>query len=69
MVAKLADDIIFKCIFLNENDKIPIKISLKCVPRSDNNPALVQVIAWRRADNNPLFGPMLTQFIDTYFRH
>ena len=28
MAAILADNI-FKCIFLNENDKIPIKISLK----------------------------------------
>ena len=37
-----ADDI-FKCTFLNENNRIPIKISLKFVPvcPSDNNPALV----------------------------
>ena len=28
-----ADDI-FNCIFLNENDRIPIQISLKYVPRS-----------------------------------
>ena len=37
----------FKCIFLNENDGIPIWISLKFVPRSatDNKPALVQVMA------------------------
>ena len=35
----------FKCIFLNENDRIPILISMKFVPRSsiDNKPALVQV--------------------------
>ena len=34
---------IFKCIFLNENDRTPIQISLKIVPdcRIDNNPALV----------------------------
>ena len=32
MVAILADDI-FKCIFLNEYDIIPIQISLKFVPR------------------------------------
>ena len=38
----LADDI-FKCIFVNGNDRIPIEISLKFVPRSpiDNKPALV----------------------------
>ena len=42
MAAILADNII-KCIFLNENDKIPIQISLKLVPVGpiDNNPALV----------------------------
>ena len=44
-----ADDI-FKCIFLNENVLIPIKISRKFVPEGpiDNIPALVQIMAWRR---------------------
>ena len=43
MAAILADDI-FNCIFLNENDRIPIKISLIYVPGSpvDNELALVQ---------------------------
>ena len=47
--AILTDDI-FNCIFLNENDKIPIKISLKLVPGKpiDNKPASVQIMAWRR---------------------
>ena len=47
MAAILADDI-FKCIFLNENVRISIKISLKCVPKGpiDNKSALVQVMAW-----------------------
>ena len=38
----LADDI-FKYLFLNENDRIPIQISPKFVSRSsiDNKPALV----------------------------
>ena len=42
MAAILEDDI-FKCIFLNENVRISIKISLKFVPDGpiDNNPALV----------------------------
>ena len=42
MAVMLADDI-FKCIFLNENDRIPILISLKTVPKSpiDNKPVLV----------------------------
>ena len=45
MTATLAGDY-FKCIFLNENDRIPIWFSMKFVPRSpiDNKPALVQVI-------------------------
>ena len=70
MAANLADNI-FKCIFLNENDRIPIQISLKFVPRSliDNKPALVQVMAWRRTGGKPLSEPMLTQFIDAYMRH
>ena len=44
-----ADDI-FKCIFLNENVRIPIKISLKFVPKGpiNNMPSLVQIMAWRR---------------------
>ena len=42
MVAISADDI-FKCIFLNENIRISIKISLKFVPKGpiNNTPALV----------------------------
>ena len=42
MAAILADDI-FKCIFLNENEKILLQMSLKFVPDApiDNNPALV----------------------------
>ena len=42
MAAILADDNL-KCILLNENDRIPIRISLKFVPRSpiDNKSALV----------------------------
>ena len=42
MAVILADDI-FKCIFLNENDTIPVQISLKFVPvgQIDNNPVLV----------------------------
>ena len=60
MAANLADDI-FKLIFLNENDRIPIQISLKFVPRDpiDNKPALVQVMAWRRTGDKPLSEPMM----------
>ena len=60
MAVILADDI-FIWIFLNENDRIRIEISLKFVPRSpiDNKPALVQVMAWRRPCDKPLFEPMM----------
>ena len=45
MAAILADDI-FKSTFLNENDIIPIQISMKFVRRSptDNKQALVEVM-------------------------
>ena len=70
MAAILADDI-FKWIFLNENDKIRIQISLKFVPMSpiDNKPALVRVMAWRWTGDKPLPEPMMTQFTDAYTWH
>ena len=54
-------DNIFKCIFLNENVQISIKISLNFVPRGqiNNIPALVQVMAWRRPGDKPLLEPMM----------
>ena len=54
-------DDIFKCIFLNENVWIPIKISLKFVPRGpiNNIPAMVQIMAWRRPGDKPLSEPMM----------
>ena len=70
MAAILADNI-FRCIFLNEKDRIAIQVSLKFVPRSpiDNKPALVQVMAWHRTGNKPLHEPMLAQFTDAYMQH
>ena len=61
MAAILADDIL-KCIFLNENDRIPIQISLKFVPRSliDNKAALVEIMAWRQTGAKPLPEPVMT---------
>ena len=52
---RFADDT-FKRIFLNENVRISIKISLKFVPKvSINNiPALVQIMAWHRLGDNAL---------------
>ena len=59
-----ADDI-FKCIFLNENVWIPIKISLKFVPKGpiNNIPALVLIMAWGRPGNKPLSGPMMVRLL------
>ena len=70
MAANLADGI-FKCISLNENDKIRIQISLKLVPGIpiDNKPALVQVMACRQTGHKPLPEPMANQFTDAYMQH
>ena len=56
-------DAIFKCIFLNENVWIPIKISLKFVPKGpiNNIPALVQIMAWCRPGDKPLSEPMMVR--------
>ena len=55
-----ADDT-FKLIFLNENIRISIKISLKFVPRGpiNNIQALFQIMAWRRAGDKPLSETMM----------
>ena len=59
-----ADDIL-KCIFLNENLWIPIKISLKFVPKGsiDNIAALVQIMAWRRLGDKPLSEPIMVSLL------
>ena len=70
MDAILADDI-FKRIFVNENIRSLIQISLKFVPKSliNNKSALVKVMAWRRTGDKPLPEAMMTQFTDAYMRH
>ena len=64
-------DNVFKCIFLNENVIISVKISLKFVPKGpiNNIPALVQIMAWRQTGHKPLSKPMMDQFNDVYMRH
>ena len=49
-------DTIFKCIFLNENVWILIKVSLNLVPKGpiNNIPALVHIMAWSRPGDKPL---------------
>ena len=70
MAAILADNI-FKWIFLNENGRLQIQISLKFVPKSpiDNKWALVHVMAWRKTDDKPLPEPLMTQFTNAYMQH
>ena len=55
-----ADDT-FKRIFVNENVRVLIGISLKFVPKGpiDNIPALAQIMAWRRPGDKPLPEPMM----------
>ena len=55
-----ADDT-FKRIFLNENVWIPIKISLKFVPKGpiNNIPTLVLIMALRRPGDKPLSEPIM----------
>ena len=59
-----ADDI-FKCIFLKENAWISFKNSLKFIPKVwiNNNPALVQIMAWCRPGNKPLSEPMMVNLL------
>ena len=57
----------FKCIILNENVSIAIKILLKFVPKSpiNNIPVLVQIMAWRRPGDKPLSEIMMVS-LSTY---
>ena len=55
----------FKRIFLYENVRISIKISLKFVPKGpiNNYPSLVQIMAWRRPGDKPLSEPMMARLL------
>ena len=55
----------FKRIFLNENVRILIKVSLKFVPKSpmDNIPALFQIMAWHRPGDKPLSETMVVRLL------
>ena len=59
-----ADDI-SKYIFLYENARISLKISMKFVPnvRINNIPALAQIMAWRRPGDKPLSEPMVVSLL------
>ena len=58
-----ADDTL-NLIFLNDV-RMWIKISLKFAPKGpiNNIPALVQIMAWRRPGNKPLFEPMMVSLL------
>ena len=58
-------DNIFKCIFLNENEWILHRISLKFVPkvRINNIPTLVQIMVWRQPGDKPLSEPMMVSLL------
>ena len=55
----------FKCIFLNEDVRISIKISLKFVSKApiNNIPALVQIKAWCWPGNKPLSELMMVRLL------
>ena len=59
-----ADDI-FRCILVNEKFYILINISLNFVPKGpiDNNPALVEIMAWCRPGDKPLSEPMMVNLL------
>ena len=63
-VRQFADDTL-KYIFLNENVRIAIEISLKFVSKCpiNNIPALVQKMAWRQPGDKPLSEPMTVRLL------
>ena len=58
-------DDIFKCIFLNENVWISLKITRKFIPAFwiNNIPALVKIMAWRQPSDKPLSSPMVFSLV------
>ena len=55
----------FKYVFYNNTVWISLEISLKFVPkvRFNSIPPLVQIMAWRRPGDNPLYEPMMVDFL------
>ena len=54
-----------KCIFVNENARILIEISLTFVPKGPINiiPTLVQILAWPQLGDKPLSQPMMASLL------
>ena len=63
----------FETIFLNENVRILIKVSLKFVPKGpfNNIPSSVQIMAWRQPGQIPqaIICTNDGKFTDAYMRH
>ena len=59
-----ADDI-FKCIFMNENILISIRISLKFVTKGpiNNIAALIRIMTWRLQGDKPLSEQMMIKYL------
>ena len=64
-------DTIFKLILLIENCFSLIHIPLKFIPDGpiNNNPVLVQMMAWHQTGDKLLSEPMMVQFLDEYMCH
>ena len=64
-------DHIFKCIFLNENVWIFIKMLMQFVPTDsiDNIPSLVRMVAWHQPGKKSLSEPMTAYLTAAYMCH
>ena len=60
-------DDIFKCIYLNENARIAVKISLNFDPKVPINN--IQAIAWLRTGDKLLSEAVMPLFADAYTCH
>ena len=65
MQLKVSSANVFKCISLDGNVWILLKMSLKFVPKFpiNNIPALAQIMAWRRPGDKPLSEPMMVSLL------
>ena len=61
----------FKCISFNDKISISIRMTLKLIPEGliNNSSAMVQVMAWCHAGDNPLPEPMLTKIYDAIWHN
>ena len=62
---------IFKCILMNENLGILLRVSLMYMPKdlTANKSALGQKMTWRQTCDKPLYEQVMAQFTDAYMYH